>query len=91
MISMLYRYSCVLEFWSIIKINLCVDPRNCAEKVLDDCRRKIQPFIIQEFGRQNKSTVAELFTSFFNQVCFGSLCMGTWYYIGGMFLFSSSR
>ena len=65
----------VMYFSSIIKVNAYVGARNCVNKVLDDCLEKIKPFIIRKFGDQNKSTVAELFKSFFNQVCFLYLCM----------------
>ncbi|MCO5587779.1 hypothetical protein L7F22_041731 [Adiantum nelumboides] len=40
---------------------------NLTEEVSKGCWEKIQPFIGNNFGTQNKSTVAELFASFINQ------------------------
>eukprot|EP00250_Pteridium_aquilinum_P019367 c24401_g1_i1 orf=3-1478(-) len=40
---------------------------NFTEKAMKDCWEKIQPFIADKFGTQNKSSVAELFITFFNQ------------------------
>ncbi|MCO5563984.1 hypothetical protein L7F22_017639 [Adiantum nelumboides] len=40
---------------------------NLTEEVSNNCWEKIQPFIGNNFGTQNKSTVAELFASFINQ------------------------
>ncbi|KAI5063866.1 hypothetical protein GOP47_0020536 [Adiantum capillus-veneris] len=40
---------------------------NLTEEVSKDCWEKIQPFIGNKFGAQNKSSVAELFTTFINQ------------------------
>lgn len=50
-------------------LNTCVGGRNKNERQIEECcKLNVEKFKRQGFGRDNKSTISELFVSFFAQV-----------------------